>query len=402
MNRVVRRAALAAAPALLFLSSCASTLLAPLAELRADRTPEAPPIAEADVADDDGIWDGWREPESEAPDDVLGLPGEYEPVDRVLFGWHAGNWAYVPFFARVLRTVTADAKALIAVESPDERELLSETLATHGVDLTRVDFVIHELDSMWIRDYGPMVVRTRDGGYRVIDLPYHADREHDDGYPITFAAHEGLPVSRSALEMEGGHIQSDGAGRCVITEDVIERNSIYEYTEDDVRRILRRYFGCAQTTIVPPLFAEETGHVDVLAYVTGPARVIVGSYRPEEDIVNSRRLNRAARALREAGFTVTRIPMPSNDHRRIFRTHTNVLVTNHTVLVPVFRRDRHHQHEALRAFAKAFPTRRVVGIVADGVMSLAGAVHCTAMAVPALRPPLHVARVHHARPHRRG
>jgi agmatine deiminase len=376
LSRLARRIAASLAPALLLLSSCASTLLAPVAELRANATPE-PPVARADEdvepADDELAWDGWREPESEAPDDVAGLPGEYEPVERVLFGWHPGNWQYVRFFARVLRSVTTDAKALIAVESHEEQALLMDALASHGVDLTRVDFFIHELDSMWIRDYGPMLVRTRDGGYRVIDLPYHADREHDDGYPADFAAHEGLPVSRPALEMEGGHIQSDGAGRCVISDDVLVRNEVYEYTEDDVKRLLRLYFGCRQTTIVPALFAEETGHVDVFAYVTGPAHVIVGSYRPEEDLVNSRRLNRAARALRHDGFTVTRIQMPSNDHRRVFRTHTNALVTNHTVLVPIFRRDRRHQHEALRAFAKAFPTRRVVGIAADGVIRLAGA-----------------------------
>ncbi len=369
--------------------------------------PAAPTVAGEDTGsddlDDEEEWAGWREPEEDAPDDVLGLPGEYEPVERVLFGWHPGNWDYVRFFASVLRTVTADAKALIAVESTEEQVLLMESLAGYGVDLSRVDFVMHMLDSMWIRDYGPMLVRTQDGGYRVIDLPYHADRENDDSYPASFAAHEGLPVSRPALEMEGGHIQSDGAGRCVVTDDVLVRNEVYEYSEADVRRLLRRYFGCQQVTIVPALFGEETGHVDVLAYITGPAHIIVGAYRPEEDLVNSRRLNRAARALRESGFTVTRIPMPSNDHRRIFRTHTNVLVTNHSVLVPVFRRDRHHQHEALQAFARAFPGRRVVGIAADGVMSLAGAVHCTAMAVPALRAPTRVAvRRARRRPHRRG
>lgn len=374
VSRLARGIARSLAPALLLLTSCASGLLAPRAPLR----------AVASMPADEPIE---REPASasDAPDDVVGLPGEYEPVDRVLFGWHAGNWGYVGFFASVLRAVTSDAKALIAVEDDREQALLAAALSQHGIDLERVEFVVHELDSMWIRDYGPMLVRTRDGGYRVIDLPYHADREHDDDYPASFAAHEGLPVSRPALEMEGGHIQSDGAGRCVVSRDVLTRNQVL-YDEAEVRRSLQLYFGCREVTFVPPLYAEETGHVDVFAYVTGPARVIVGSYRREQDLVNARRLNDAARLLREAGFTVTRIPMPDNEHRRIFRTYTNVLVTNHSVLVPVFRRDRHHQHEALRAFAQAFPTRHVVPIAADGVMSLAGALHCTAVAVPALRP----------------
>jgi agmatine/peptidylarginine deiminase len=109
--------------------------------------------------------------------------------------------------------------------------------------------------------------------------------------------------------------------------------------------------------------------------------------------------------MREAGFDVTRIPMPDNRRRRVFRTYTNVLVLNQTVLVPTFRQNRRHERRALRAFAEAYPDRRIVGIVSDGVMGLAGALHCTAIAVPALRPPGAVARARRPRvivPQRRG
>lgn len=396
LRRLARWIAALLPTVLLALSSCASSLLAPSARLRAESA-AAEPLGEDHEGDDEGD-------ETDAPTDVAVLPGEFEPVDRVLFGWHAGNWQYVRFFARYLRHVTPDAKVLIAVEDERERTILSASLAAEGVDLTRVDFVIHELDSMWIRDYGPVLVRTRDGGFRVMDLPYHLDRENDDAFPSRFAHEEQLPVTRPPLEMEGGHIQSDGAGRCVVTDDVLARNRLYDYTEDDVRRVLRQYFGCRHVAIVPALFAEETGHVDVFAYVTGPARVIVGSYTPEQDLVNSRRLNRTARLLRDAGFEVTRIPMPDNRHRRVFRTYTNVLVLNHTVLVPTFRQERQHERRALRAFADAFPGRRIVPIASDGVMGLAGALHCTAIAVPSLRPPA-LARARRSRaavPQRRG
>lgn len=397
MRRFVRWIAALLASSLLVLSSCASSLLTPAARLRAASPAQA-------AAAGSSVPEPWSDDETEVPADVSVLPGEYEPVDRVLFGWHAGNWQYVRFFASYLRQVTPDARVLIAVEDQRERTILSASLAGEGVDLSRVGFVIHELDSMWIRDYGPMLVRTRDGGFRVMDLPYHIDRENDDAFPSRFALEERLPVTRPPLDMEGGHIQSDGAGRCVVTDDVLARNDLYDYTEDDVRRVLRQFFGCRHLAIVPALFAEETGHVDVFAYVTGPARVIVGSYTPAQDLVNSRRLNRAARLLRDAGFEVTRIPMPDNRHRRVFRTYTNVLVLNHTVLVPTFRQERRHERRALRAFADAFPGRRIVPIQADGVMGLAGALHCTAIAVPPLRPPA-LARARRGRsvvPQRRG
>jgi agmatine/peptidylarginine deiminase len=225
-------------------------------------------------------------------------------------------------------------------------------------------------------------VRTRAGGLRVIDLPYHPDREGDDGYPERFASLENLPLSRPPLEMEGGHIQSDGAGNCIVTDDVIYMNAEYAYDEEDLRQILGAYLGCRALSFVPALVGEETGHVDVFAYVTGPRQVLVGAYALEDDLVNARRLNHTAGILRDAGWTVTRIRMPGNARRTVFRTHTNVVVTDHTVLVPVFRADRRFERGALRAFARAFPGRRVVPIRADDVMDLAGALHCTVIALP--------------------
>ena len=323
---------------------------------------------------------------SDEPDDIVTLPGESGPVERVLFGWHAGNWGYLRYFGSVMRAVVSDARLLIAVESLSEQRALMEALTEQRVDLSRVDFVIHPLDSMWIRDYGPVLVRTREGGYRVIDLPYHADRVGDDAYPARFAANEGLPISRPPIAMEGGHLQSDGTGRCVVSDDVMRRDPASAPSEEEVRRVLRAYFGCAAVTIVPRLYAEETGHVDVFAYITGPGRVLVGTYRREDDLVNSRRLDRSAALLEEAGFEVTRVPMPGNSRRRVFRTYTNVLVLDRSVLVPVFRNDREHEQRALRAIAAAFPGRRLVPIRADGVMGLAGALHCTAIAIPPLQP----------------
>ncbi|GAB5540934.1 MAG: agmatine deiminase family protein [Sandaracinaceae bacterium] len=329
----------------------------------------------------------WEDPFTDPPDDVERMAAEFEPVERVLLGWHGGNWEYLDFFADLLKIVTPDVSALVAVEDPEEEVLLRQALYDAGVDVSRLDFAVHPLDSMWIRDYGPVFARTRDGGLRVVDLPYHGDRWRDDQYPLDFAHRVSLPISRPAMELEGGHIQTDGTGRCVITDDVLVRNEGFLYQESDVRRLLDQYLGCHDVTIVPAVHGEETGHLDVFAYVTGPSRIVVGRYLAEEDPYNAHRLNQAAARLRAAGWEVTRIRMPDHEGRVVFRTHTNVLVTDHTVVVPIFRRDRRFERQALRAFRRAFPTRRVVGLYADGVMSLAGAVHCTTVTVPRMSAP---------------
>jgi len=132
----------------LLLAGCASNARSVAAEHHSLAAAEPDPIAS----------------ETDEPSDVATLPGESGPVERVLFGWHAGNWGYLRYFGSVMRAVVRDARVLVAVESEGERRALMDALAGERVDLSRVDFVIHSLDSMWIRDYGPVLVRTRAAG----------------------------------------------------------------------------------------------------------------------------------------------------------------------------------------------------------------------------------------------
>jgi hypothetical protein len=98
---------------------------------RVRSAPAEPPIDEALEAELEEL-----ESEDDEPNDVATLPGEHEPVDRVLFGWHAGNWGYLRYFASVMRVVVREATAVVAVESPEEELALRDALADAGVDMT--------------------------------------------------------------------------------------------------------------------------------------------------------------------------------------------------------------------------------------------------------------------------
>ena len=308
------------------------------------------------------------------------LPGEFETVDRLVIGWSADNWQYLPYFATVLRQVPPEViVTLVVAEGQDSRALI-RALRRRGVTFRNLEVVTAAVDTMWVRDYGPLVVDT-EHGRDVVDLPYGNDRPGDDRVPGVLANHWRFGLRQPPLDMEGGHIQADGQGTCVITDDVVVRNA-EKLSLGEVRRVLREQFGCRTAVVVPALEGEPTGHLDMFVYVTGPRQALVGAYEPAQDAVNAELLDRAADRLTAAGFTVERVPMPDNDGATVFRTHTNALTLNHVVLVPVYRADRSSRSRALAAFRKAFPDRRVVAVAADALIDLAGSVHCTALTIP--------------------
>ncbi|MCB9592304.1 MAG: agmatine deiminase family protein [Sandaracinaceae bacterium] len=318
----------------------------------------------------------------EPPEWTFALPGEFEPVDRVLIGWEEGNWDYLPYFTELADEVSHHAPVLI-VGADADREAFADHLTQVGVPAAAIEQLDAPLDSMWMRDYGPVFVRSPDGSLVVVDLPYHDDRLNDDAVPTRVAEAQHRPELTSKLPMEGGHIQADGRGRCVLTTDVLV--SAEAYLDMDERALgeeLYSLFGCEETTYVSALQDEETGHLDVFALITAPGRILVGQYDRLQDPHNAAILDEDAEILRAAGFTVTRIPMPPNGHRRIFRTYTNALILNDAVLVPVFHHQPGQERIALRILAGQFPGRAIIPIDSGAVMALAGAVHCTTRAIP--------------------
>jgi agmatine/peptidylarginine deiminase len=303
------------------------------------------------------------------------LPGEFEPVDRVLIAWTQDNIQYAEFFGPILVQAAQRSRlSLVVAEGIDER-LFQYELRQLGVSLDQVEVQRAPLDTMWIRDYGPLVVHKRDGRAVVVDPHYDDERTGDDRVPQVLANVWRLPVDAIPMEIHGGHIQSDGAGRCIVTDDLHVRNA--ELDMRSIADLLFRHYGCEVTAMLPALLGEETGHVDIFAYITSPGRLLLGQYTPAQDHDNAIRLDHAAEILEGVGFEVTRIPMPTNSRRRIFRTYTNALAIDGAVLVPVYRRARRHEAKAIEAFEAAFPDRDIVPIRADRLIELAGAVHCT-------------------------
>ncbi len=347
---------------------------------------EAERRAKADGVDDerDEATYGY----TEAPGDVWYLPGEFESADSMLVGW-AGRDAWE---GRLVAAALPYIKVRVVTPSQD-LELVRGVLTDLGVDedaIGRIDWITEQevggnaiLDTVWMRDYGPLVPITNEYGHRLVDFRYYGERLLDDALPTRLGNYWGLPVSRPQMELEGGNIQANGSGTCVVSRRAVEQNLAAfgeNFGEDYVKDTLRDYLACQTTVIVPRLEREGTGHVDMYVHLTGTDTALVGEYTTDQDEANKAVTDEGAQILTDAGFTVTRVPMPTPDGT-VFRSYTNALAINDAVLVPVYPSDTAGEETALDAFRAAYPNREIVTLDADQIIRAGGAIHCTTMSI---------------------
>ncbi|MCP4603340.1 MAG: T9SS type A sorting domain-containing protein, partial [Proteobacteria bacterium] len=151
---------------------------------------------------------------------------------------------------------------------------------------------------------------------------------------------------------------------------------------------------------------DLTGHIDMFCKLLNDSLFIVGEYGwqdlcyPGDDVM----LDELAADLSSLNnldgrpFTVARMPMgpwdPDGPYCAINRTHTNSLILNDKVLVPVygFASDA----EALTIYETLMPGYEIIGIDSENIIPYAGAIHCVTNTIHAANPlivlhqPLHI------------
>jgi agmatine deiminase len=309
------------------------------------------------------------------------LSAEFEPVDEVFLGW---DEEFTPYFqdlvgalaghAQITFVVDPDADRTVVEEFITEAELAWET--TLGIpDIRIVDLAI---DSVWLRDFGPLVTKNH-SNRRLVDLDYWSKGANDQlakRLADNWLAVDSLEVQ---LELEGGNLQVDGVGHCLVSTIVLEANP--NISEARIRQMLEDAFGCSTIELLPPLPGEPTGHVDMFLTFTAPNELIVGQYGEQEDSEKRQHLEWIAVYMRERGYRVRRIPMPDQSDDR-YRTYTNSLAVNDVVLVPYYDNASEQLLDALAVFEEAYPGRTIIPIEASALIELSGAVHCSAMTTP--------------------
>jgi agmatine/peptidylarginine deiminase len=316
------------------------------------------------------------------------LPGDFEKQSAILLGCNELLPYHPHAMVEIIGALIERIPLIGIVDSEEQRKHLITLLCDWGLPAHLMYFVSLPVKGMWVRDYGPSFVRGYDGKITILDAEYlELDRPNDDRAPIELAALLRLPVVSVPLMLEGGNMLSNGQGLCITSTSLPNRNAPRGYTQQRVYEMLSHHYGYEEIVTLRPLLSEPTGHVDMFASFVSADTIVVGEYDSKVDPVNADVLNYNANLLanvqsRKGRLKVVRIPMPTN-HGSVWRSHTNVIYANGTLLMPTYgRMDENAEAGARRVFEDLLPGWEVIGIDASTIIMNRGALRCVSINIP--------------------
>ena len=342
-------------------------------------------------------------------------PAEWERHDATWLGWphHRPDWPGkfepIPWvYAEIVRVLHAHERVEILCHSEQVRDEAIGALRSHDVDIDRCRLHLVPSDRVWLRDSGPTMVWRDNGRVEAIAWRFNAWAKYETHLADALIAPAvarlaGLSVAeaqradgRGRLVLEGGAIETNGAGVLLTTEECLlspvqERNPGLD--RGAYERAFRDYLGIHTTIwLGEGCVGDDThGHVDDIARFVDTNTVIVAVEPDPSDDNHERskdnrtRLERAAAGV-DGGLRIVELPYPRPvimDGERLPASYANFYIANGVVLVPTFN-DR-NDRTALNILAECFPDREVVGIHAVDLVWGLGTLHCLTQQQPRAR-----------------
>ncbi|MDE7125188.1 MAG: agmatine deiminase family protein, partial [Muribaculaceae bacterium] len=296
--------------------------------------------------------------------DILRLPAEWEPTEGVLIAWPHKNTDWAEMLEDVERCYCELAHAIarharLIVIGPD---LKSARDMLNDIPDERICFFQCMTNDTWTRDYGPIttltdnsVVRANDFVFNGWGLKFASDHDNRATRRMVDAKliDPGIYVNRLDLVLEGGSIDSDGAGTILTTSEcLLSPNRNASLSRQDIENHIKEYLGARRVLWLDHgyLAGDDTdSHIDTLARLA-PHNTIVytGCDDPTDEHFTS--LRDMASQLSEfrtadgATYNLIELPLPDpiydEDGERLPATYANYLPLNDAVLVPSYGQKR--------------------------------------------------------------
>ena len=315
--------------------------------------------------------------------------------------WHPQRWLWVGFphlaeewpgfLGRAQEQIAEFASAV--ADSGQEVRLVVRDAANRAraeaLCSSAVTLEMRRYGDVWLRDTGPLVVE-RDGqqvgqrfGFNGWGGKYLMDGDQEIGAEL--AASAGLTAQTADWVLEGGALDPDGTGLVATTEQcLLNPNRNPHLSRGDIEARLQRDLGFDRVLwLGDGLVGDHTdGHVDNIARFVAPGVLALPRATGADD--PNAAIYADAKARAEAfGVQVCEVPSPGrveSDGRIEPASYMNFAITTKLVVVPIY--GTAHDAAGVAAIADLFPTRDVVGIMADAVLAGGGSFHCASQQMP--------------------
>lgn len=330
-----------------------------------------------------------------APELPVRTAAQWEEVEYLVLGWTPG---FQDIQRQIVEAVIGECKVLIATQNQASVE---NYLTSNGIDLTNVEFINAPINSIWIRDYAGNTVYTNDVGERaLVDWIYNRPRPQDNILPSAHADYLDLPIyitdtDPADLVNTGGNFMSDGMGNAFASKLILMENQagnpygVSPKTEQEVDQIMQDYMGINSYRKMEVLPYDGIHHIDMHMKLLDEETILVSKY--PDGVADGPQIEANINYITNTfetpfgnDYEIKWIPAPPStsgqypDTGGAYRTYTNAVIVNKTILVPTYRPEV--DQEALQIWQEAMPGYTIVGIDVDNpganLIGGNGAIHC--------------------------
>lgn len=307
---------------------------------------------------------------------------EWEELEGLLITWTS--------YQSILRQIVdyAQEECTVFIVCSDSASVKSY-LTSYSIPLKNLKFIVANYNSVWCRDYGPWTIyKNISDSISFVDWIYNRPRPNDDIIPGVVANYMGYPIYSTTaapydLTHTGGNFMTDGHGTGFSSKLILTDNSTK--TPAQIDTIMKKFMGINRFIKMNTLPYDGIHHIDMHMKLLDEETILVGQYPqgvadgPQiEANINEIYQNYLTCFGRKYNFI--RIPMPPDangkypDNGGNYRTYTNSVFVNKTVIVPVYGSP--YDTTALRIYREALPGYKITGINCNQMISALGAIHC--------------------------
>jgi len=340
---------------------------------------------------------------------ITTLPAEWDAQSALMLTWPhpETDWrdqleSVEAVYVEIARAASLHQRVLILCPDSSWLERVTHLLEQAGVPRRRLILALVPSNDTWVRDYGPMTVLDAQGRTCLCDFRFNGwggkyASALDDGVNARLREQGLFPNvawQRSELVLEGGAIDSDGAGTLLaMHRTLVDPARNPGWSQASIERELRQRLGARHILWLThgQLSGDDTdGHIDTLARFIDRRTIahVTCDDPADPDYPAIQRMVEELTALRDpdgAAYHLLPLPCPrplvDDSGQRLPAGYANFALINGAVLLPTYQdvADAAAQH----VLKTAYPKRQVHPIDCRALIRQGGSLHCACMQLPA-------------------
>jgi len=333
------------------------------------------------------------------------LPAEWEPQSGIMLTWPHKNTDWKPLlsevepvFVSICLYSSQREKVLIVARDTAHQRHIQQLLMSADVEMNNILFGLAPSNDSWARDHGAITI-IENNQPLLLDFQFNAwggkyDFQLDNQINATLEQQYIFAAPRQTvnLVLEGGSIESDGAGTLLTNQCLLTSTRNPGMTKTQIESALTTHLGFRHFLWLSQgkLMGDDTdAHIDTLArFVSKNQIAFVKCETAGDDHYQSLQMMEqelaALRTIDNEPYELIPLPLPdavfNEENQRLPATYANFLIINDAVLLPVYGQAKDEQ--AVDVLKKCFPDREIIAINCLPLIYQFGSLHCVTMQFP--------------------